>query len=172
MRKSLQLTLHFHWLRRLWMKTDIFGYSPLSKRGSLVCKQRRTGEAKTKVYILICKIFPNSVFKTYTSMTVWQRALNSFLFVSHENSNSLSFSLVSFMHIRAINTIATLFFDLYRQHWPPQPTFTCSKLTIETLEQGVMFTVNNKWRRSGVFMVNFEYISHLILVFLWSTLHM
>ena len=33
-----------------------------------------------------------------------------------------------------------------------------------------MFKVNNKhwryWRRSGVFIVNFEHISHLVLVFL------
>ena len=35
--------------------------------------------------------------------------------------------------------------------------FTCSKLTIETLEQGMsMFKVNN-WRRSGSFIVKFEH---------------
>ena len=30
-----------------------------------------------------------------------------------------------------------------------------------------MFKVNNKrhWRRSGIFIVNFEHISHLVLVF-------
>ena len=44
------------------------------------------------------------------------------------------------------------------------PAFTCSKLSIETLEQGVkcMFKVNNKdTSRSGIFIVNFEHISHL-----------
>ena len=41
-----------------------------------------------------------------------------------------------------------------------------------------MFRVNNKdtershWRRSGVFIVNFEHISHLGLVFLLLTLNM
>ena len=66
---------------------------------------------------------------------------------------------------------------------PAQPEITCSKLTTETLEQ----EVNNRntrtrceicseltiktakrrqWRRSGVFIVNFEHISHLVLVFL------
>ena len=35
----------------------------------------------------------------------------------------------------------------------------CSKLTIKTLEQ-------RQWHRSGVFNVNFEPISHLVLVFL------
>ena len=40
-----------------------------------------------------------------------------------------------------------------------QPAIACSKLTIETLK-----------RRSGVFIVNFEHISHLVLVFLLLTL--
>ena len=35
----------------------------------------------------------------------------------------------------------------------------CSKLTIKTLEL-------RHWRRSGVFIVNFEHISHFVLVFL------
>ena len=39
-----------------------------------------------------------------------------------------------------------------------QSAITCSKLTIETLEQ-------RYWRRSGVFIGNFEHISHLVLVF-------
>ena len=30
--------------------------------------------------------------------------------------------------------------------------------------------VGNYWRRSGVFIVNFEHISHLVLVFLFLTL--
>ena len=46
-----------------------------------------------------------------------------------------------------------------------QPAITCSKLTIETLEQGVKY-VQSQWRRSGVFIVNLEHISHLDLVFL------
>ena len=39
----------------------------------------------------------------------------------------------------------------------------CSMLTIKTLERC-------HWRHSGVFIVNFEHISHLVLVFLLSTL--
>ena len=42
-----------------------------------------------------------------------------------------------------------------------------------------MFKVNNKdtrttpkWRRSGVFIVNFQHISHLVLLFLLLTLNM
>ena len=41
----------------------------------------------------------------------------------------------------------------------------CSKLTIQTPEQ-------REWRRSGVFIVNFEHILHLVLVFLLLTLNM
>ena len=40
----------------------------------------------------------------------------------------------------------------------------CSKLTIKTLER-------QQWRRSGVFIVNFEHISHLFLVFLLLALN-
>ena len=35
-----------------------------------------------------------------------------------------------------------------------------------------MFKVNNKDTRSGIFIVNFEHISHLVLVFLLLTLNM
>ena len=42
---------------------------------------------------------------------------------------------------------------------------TNSKLTIKTPER-------YHWRRSGVFIVNFEHISQLVLVFLLLTLNM
>ena len=50
-----------------------------------------------------------------------------------------------------------------------QPTITCSKLTIETLEQRCeicsKLTIKpperRHWRRSGGFIINFEHISHL-----------
>ena len=41
----------------------------------------------------------------------------------------------------------------------------CSKLTIKTPER-------RHWRRSGFFIVNFEHISHLVVVFLLLTLNM
>ena len=44
-----------------------------------------------------------------------------------------------------------------------QPTIKCSKLLTEILEQGVK-------RRSGIFIVNFEHVSHLVVVFLLSSL--
>ena len=59
-----------------------------------------------------------------------------------------------------------------------QQVFTCSYLTIESLEQVLnMLKVNKgtkrrQWRRSGVLIVNFEYISHLVLVFQVLTLNM
>ena len=40
----------------------------------------------------------------------------------------------------------------------------CSKLTINAPER-------RHWRGSGVFIVNFEHISHLVLVFLLLTLN-
>ena len=58
-----------------------------------------------------------------------------------------------------------------------QPAIICSKLTIETLEQGVKYDQNltiktperRQYRRSGVFIVNFEHISRQVLVFLLLT---
>ena len=44
-------------------------------------------------------------------------------------------------------------------------TRATSKLTIKTPER-------HQWRRYGVFIVNFEHISHFILVFLLLTLSM
>ena len=41
----------------------------------------------------------------------------------------------------------------------------CSKLIIKIPER-------RQWRRSGIFIVNFEHISHLVLVFLLLTLNM
>ena len=53
----------------------------------------------------------------------------------------------------------------------------CSKLTIKTLEQFVkcsMLTIKiterRQWRLSGVFIVNFENISQIVVVFLFLTL--
>ena len=50
-----------------------------------------------------------------------------------------------------------------------QPAITCSKLTIETLEQRreicskltIKTPKRRHWRCFGVFIVNFEHISHL-----------
>ena len=50
-----------------------------------------------------------------------------------------------------------------------QLAFTYSKLTIETLEQGVKYVQSQwrrQWRRSGVFIVKFEHMSNLVLVIL------
>ena len=41
----------------------------------------------------------------------------------------------------------------------------CSKLTIKVPER-------RHWRRSGIFIVSFEHVSHLVLVFLLLTLNM
>ena len=70
------------------------------------------------------------------------------------------------------------FFFLLRKPGPTQPATTCSKLTIEILEQGVKICLKltirrlerRHWRRSGVFIVNLEHISHLVLWFLLLTL--
>ena len=47
-----------------------------------------------------------------------------------------------------------------------QPAITCSKLTIEKIEQGVRYVQSQHKRheKRGVFIVNFEHISYLVLV--------
>ena len=53
-----------------------------------------------------------------------------------------------------------------------QPAIACSKLTIETLEQGMKYVQSYKdTRTTPVDIVNFEHISHLIIVFLFLTLN-
>ena len=59
-----------------------------------------------------------------------------------------------------------------------QETFTCSKWTIESPEKGMKYVQSKqqtpeqrKWHYAGVFMVNFEHISHLFLESLLLTLN-
>ena len=61
-------------------------------------------------------------------------------------------------------------FDRFWLYGFSQPVITCSKLTIKTLEQKVKYvqklSLKTSERRqwcSGVFIVNFEHISHLVL---------
>ena len=61
---------------------------------------------------------------------------------------------------------------LYPTSTKSLPVFSCSKLTIETLEQGLKclnLTIKtperHHWHHSGVFIVDFEHISHLVLRF-------
>ena len=53
-----------------------------------------------------------------------------------------------------------------------QSAISRSKLPTKTVEQGVKYVKGNMfhWRRSAVFIFNFEHISHLVLVFLLLTL--
>ena len=61
--------------------------------------------------------------------------------------------------------------DVWQGSQSTQPAFTCLKLTVETLQRECeicsMLTIKTPerrhWRRSGVFIVNFEHISHLVL---------
>ena len=47
-----------------------FGIALCQERGNIICKNRRTEEAKTKVYIFVYKIFINSIFKSYTAVAM------------------------------------------------------------------------------------------------------
>ena len=67
---------------------------------------------------------------------------------------------------------------------PTHLAFTYSELTMETLEQDVKYLKyifsklttktpeRRHWHRSAFFIINFERISHLVLLFLLLTLNM
>ena len=46
------------------------GLARYQERGSIVCKHRRTEEAKTKLYIFAYKIFTNNIFKSYAAIAM------------------------------------------------------------------------------------------------------
>ena len=52
-----------------------------------------------------------------------------------------------------------------------QQTFTCSKPTIETLKKEKSVRYVQRWRLSGLFIVNFEDTSDISLVLLLLTLN-
>ena len=58
---------------------------------------------------------------------------------------------------------------IFSENERTQLTSTCSKSTIETLEKGVKYV--DFEHHSGVFIVNFQRILHLVLVFLFLTLN-
>ena len=72
---------------------------------------------------------------------------------------------------RSLNVLCTFPAGIYLLKFNNRNTNTrtrceiCSKLTIKTPER-------RQWHRSGIFIVNFKYISHLVLVFLLLTLTM
>ena len=55
-------------LEVLYDGPNFLGIACCQEKGSIFCKDRQTGEAKTKVYISVYKIFPNSVLKSYAAI--------------------------------------------------------------------------------------------------------
>ena len=74
--------------------------------------------------------------------------------------SSQSSLIIQSLSIRAIPTVNYIFKVNNRN--TSRRCETCSKLTIKTPER-------RHWRRSGVVIVNFEHISHLVQVFLVLT---
>ena len=73
------------------------------------------------------------------------------------------------------NVVKIYFFLTCRFSSKTQPAVTCSKLTIRTRceiwsKLTIKIPERRHWRRSEIFIVNFEHISHLVLVFLLLTL--
>ena len=75
MKKFVMLTCIATGLKVLDEGLLIFGKAHCQEKGSIVCKHRRTEEAKTKVYIFVYKIFTNSIFKSYAAIAMGFHAL-------------------------------------------------------------------------------------------------
>ena len=75
MKKFVMLTCIVTGLKVLDDGPLFFGLTRYQERGSIVCKHRRTEEAKTKVHIFVYKIFTNSIFKSYAAIAMGFHAL-------------------------------------------------------------------------------------------------
>ena len=75
MKKFVMLTYIVIGLKVLDDGPLFFGIARCQERCSIVCKHRRTEEAKTKVYIFVYKIFTNSIFKSYAAIAMGFHAL-------------------------------------------------------------------------------------------------
>ena len=73
--------------------------------------------------------------------------------------------------------MSNLMIILFNIKHSSQPAFTYSKLAIETRREicsklTIKISERRQSRRSGIFIVNFEHISRLALVFLLLTMNM
>ena len=106
--------------------------------------------------------------KPFKSIFVKSSILDAWL----DSKYTFTFCLQPTTYLRPINMLmlSLSVYDLLvcTRHWRvkdiiPAGNYIRSKLTIETLER-------RQWGRSSVFIVNFEQISQLVLVFLMLTL--
>ena len=115
------------------------------------------GSIRIPIITLVLFIIKKDPCNNYLFLNILFRAYNLIL-------NKITRSLIVFInsaHWKNDNQILVYY----------QLVFTFSKLTKETLEQGVKYDPT-RWRRSGVFIVNFEHNSHLVLVFVLLTFNM
>ena len=85
--------------------------------------------------------------------------------VQSDDNFFLTFAIVPiFLHVILDNPEKLYPKEQEQRETITQSAFSCSKLTIETLGQGVKYV-------QSFFIVNFEHISYLVLVFLLLTLN-
>ena len=103
---------------------------------------------------------------------LWLLLLNSFhvsfqyrlfKFMAAEFNNNWSWSIISLVIYSVCLYPAGIYMLKFNNRNIRTRCEICSNLTIKTPER-------RQWRHSGVFVVNFEHISHLVLVFLLLTL--
>ena len=70
---------------------------------------------------------------------------------------------------KKISVASFLYYSWFSKN-PVAKQYTSKLIVVSMLH--ILLTLILHWRRSGVFIVNFEHISHVALVFLLSTLNM
>ena len=105
MEKFVQLTCIVIGLEVLDDGPIFSGIDLYQERGGIICKHRRTEEAKTKVCIFVYKIFTNSIFKIYKAIEMGFHALAK---RSHYKVKLLQNSIISVLVIVPSDIVPTL----------------------------------------------------------------
>ena len=118
-------------------------------------------KANNRITRIMCETHSKSIIKT-SELHQWRLGSN-FKILTNNVYLRITFIVFLMSYIRYSQlafTCLKLTIETPRARYE-----ICSKLTIKTPER-------HQWHRSGVFIVNFEHISHLALVFLLLTLNM
>ena len=110
MKMFVQLIMSFHWLISPWRRADIFRYSPSSRKMVALFVNMGEWEKSKALERSHCNEAIAKWYRFFLSSNdvVFSIFQSSFIRIS-SGLNHFSFYLISFQHIRAVNTIMTVF---------------------------------------------------------------
>ena len=111
-----------------------------------------------------CQLKVNQYSKTISQIFVWfsEKVRSSSNFFIHKFKDSEKVLTINLFLVKTIYPANIYLFKINNKN-TRKTCEICSKLTTKTAEW-------RHWRRSGVFVINSEHISHLVLVLLLLTL--